>query len=79
MGGMDYRRITGLLRGEGWAVNHKRIERLWRREGLKVPKKQPKRAGCGSRMAHAFAAAPSIGTTSGRMTSWRTARMTAGP
>ena len=37
------RRITGLLRGEGWTVNHKRIERLWRREGLKVPQKQPKR------------------------------------
>jgi putative transposase len=35
--------ITGLLRNEGWRVNHKRIERLWRREGLKVPQKQPKR------------------------------------
>ena len=35
--------MTGLLRGEGWTVNHKRIERLWRREGLKVPQKQPKR------------------------------------
>lgn len=35
--------ITGMLRREGWRVNHKRIERLWRREGLKVPKKQPKR------------------------------------
>ena len=34
--------------------------------------------GCGSRMAHAFAAAPSIATTSGRMTSWRTGRMTVG-
>ena len=29
--------------GEGWRVNHKRVERLWRREGLKVPQKQPKR------------------------------------
>jgi putative transposase len=27
----------------GWSVNHKRVERIWRREGLKVPKKQPKR------------------------------------
>ena len=35
--------ITGLLRNEGWKVNHKRVERIWRREGLKVPKKQPKR------------------------------------
>jgi len=33
-------RITALLRREGWRVNHKRIERLWRREGLKVPQKQ---------------------------------------
>ena len=37
MDGRDgYRRITGLLRREGWLVNHKRVERLWRREGLKV-------------------------------------------
>ena len=36
--------ITGLLRLDGWKVNHKRVERLWRREGLKVPKKQPKRS-----------------------------------
>jgi transposase InsO family protein len=36
-------RITALLRNEGWHVNHKRVERIWRREGLKVPKKQPKR------------------------------------
>ncbi|HJO06752.1 MAG TPA: IS3 family transposase [Chloroflexota bacterium] len=42
-GRYGYRRITGLLRGEGWRVNHKRIERLWRREGLKVPQDQPKR------------------------------------
>ena len=42
-GRYGYRRITGLLRWCGWKVNHKRIERLWRREGLKVPKKQPKR------------------------------------
>ena len=42
-GRYGYRRITGLLRGEGWAVNHKRVERLWRREGLNVPQKQPKR------------------------------------
>ena len=42
-GRYGYRRITGLLRGEGWRVNHKRVERLWRRKGLKVPQKQPKR------------------------------------
>ncbi len=38
-----YRRVTALLRSEGFAVNHKRVERLWRQEGLKVPQKQPKR------------------------------------
>jgi transposase InsO family protein len=42
-GRYGYRRITALLWQEGWKVNHKRVERLWRREGLKVPKKQPKR------------------------------------
>jgi transposase InsO family protein len=42
-GRYGYRRITALLRQEGWLVNHKRVERIWRREGLKVPQKQPKR------------------------------------
>ena len=32
-----------MLRNEGWHVNHKRVERIWRREGLRVPSKQPKR------------------------------------
>ena len=37
--------ITALLQNEKhWKVNHKRVERIWRREGLKVPKKQPKRS-----------------------------------
>ena len=36
-------RITGLLRNEGWLVNHKRVERIWRCARLKVPKKQPRR------------------------------------
>jgi transposase InsO family protein len=36
-------RITALLRQEGWRVNHKRTERIWREAGLKVPQKQPKR------------------------------------
>lgn len=43
-GRYGYRRITALLNQSGWQVNHKRIERLWRREGLKVPSKQPKRS-----------------------------------
>lgn len=43
-GRYGYRRITALLRREGWNVNHKRVERIWRREGLKVPARQPRRA-----------------------------------
>ena len=43
-GRYGYRRVTALLNNQkGWRVNHKRVERIWRREGLKVPKKQPKR------------------------------------
>ena len=42
-GRYGYRRIAALLRDAGWKVNDKRIERLWRREGLKVPAKQPKK------------------------------------
>jgi transposase InsO family protein len=42
-GRYGYRRVTALLRNEGWLVNHKRVERIWRKEGLKVPLKQPKR------------------------------------
>jgi putative transposase len=42
-GRYGYRRITALLRRAGWVVNLKRVERIWRREGLKVPHKQPKR------------------------------------
>ena len=42
-GRYGYRRITALLRHEGWRVNHKRVERIWRQLGLKVPQKQPKR------------------------------------
>ena len=42
-GRYGYRQITALLKGEGFRVNHKRVERIWREEGLKVPQKQPKR------------------------------------
>jgi putative transposase len=42
-GRYGYRRITALLRNEGWIANHKRVQRIWREEGLKVPQKQPKR------------------------------------
>jgi putative transposase len=42
-GRYGYRRITAMLHGKGWLVNVKRVERIWRREGLKVPQKQPKK------------------------------------
>jgi putative transposase len=38
-GRYGYRRITALLQAEGWWVNHKKVERIWRLEGLKVPPK----------------------------------------
>jgi putative transposase len=42
-GRYGYRKTTGLLRNSGWCINHRRVERIWRQEGLKVPQKQPKR------------------------------------
>jgi transposase InsO family protein len=43
-GRYGYRKIAELLRTwAGWVVNDKRVERIWRQEGLKVPAKQPKR------------------------------------
>lgn len=43
-----YRRIWALLRREGWWVNRKRVHRLWRQQGLKVPRKQRKKRRLGS-------------------------------
>lgn len=43
-GRYGYRRTAAILRDEGWDVNVKRVYRIWREEGLKVPQKQPKRA-----------------------------------
>jgi putative transposase len=37
----ERRRIAALLRDASWQVSDKRVERLWRRDGLKVPMKQP--------------------------------------
>jgi len=43
-GRYGYRKIARMLRDQaGWVINDKRVERIWRREGLKVPAKQPKR------------------------------------
>jgi putative transposase len=42
-----YRRVWALLRREGWEVNKKRVQRLWREAGLKVPTKERKRKRLG--------------------------------
>lgn len=42
-GRYGYRKIAALLRMEGWAVNHKKVERIWREEGLQLPKRHKKR------------------------------------
>lgn len=42
-GRYGYRRIAAMLQAAGWAVNVKRVARIWRREGLKVPRRQPKK------------------------------------
>ena len=51
-GRYGYRRITALLKQQGWQVDHKRVERIWRKEGLKVPHKQPKEKDYGLTMVH---------------------------
>src|SRR4029453_3130415 len=43
-GRYGYRKVAELLRRVGWTINDKRGERIWQREGLKVPHKQPKRS-----------------------------------
>ncbi len=78
-GRYGYRRIAALLRDAGWQVNDKRVERLWRREGLKVPGKQPKRGRLwlndGSCIRLRAERADHVWST----TSCITGRMTAGP
>lgn len=49
-GRYGYRRVTALLRNQGWIVNHKRVERIWREEGLKSLKSSQNVADCGSMM-----------------------------
>ena len=76
-GRYGYRKISALLRNAGWLVNDKRVERIWRREGLKVPAASPSGDDCGSRTARACGCGPSTGITSGATTLWRTAPTTA--
>ena len=74
-GRYGYRRITAMLRAEGWRVNHKRVERLWRREGLKAPGKQPRRGRLWLNDGSCIRGRAGT-TTCGRTISPRPARMT---
>ena len=73
-----YRRIKALLVREGWSVNLKRVHRLWRREGLKVPQIQRKRRRLGQSENGCARRGPSGPTTSGATTSSTTRRPTVG-
>ena len=52
-GRYGYRHITEMLKREGFRVNHKRVERIWREEGLRYPRGSPKENGFGSMTAPA--------------------------
>jgi putative transposase len=65
--------VTGLLNNAGWHVNHKRVERIWRREGLKVPQKQKKKGRLWLNDGSCVRLRPERPTTSGPMTSSRIA------
>ena len=64
-GRYGYRRITALLQSAGWAVGKDRVQRIWRREGLKVPQKQRARGGCGWEMDRVCGCGRSARTTCG--------------
>ena len=78
-GRYGYRRVTAILHGEGWKVNPKRVERLWRQEGLKVPSRQPKRGDCGLMTVPVFGYERLARTTSGAMISYMNGPMMGEP
>ena len=47
-GRYGYRRITAMLHRAGWVVNRKRVERIWRREGLRFRTSSPSAGGSGA-------------------------------
>jgi len=53
-GRYDYRRITALLQESGWRVGKDRVQRIWRREGLKSRENRSQEAGYGSMTVRAF-------------------------
>ena len=63
------RRITALLKRAGWPVGKDRVERIWRREGLKVRKSRSHEDVCGSTMARVCGSDRHIATMCGATTS----------
>ncbi len=78
-GRYGYRRVTAILHGEGWKVNPKRVERLWRQEGLKVPSRQPKRRRLWLMTVPVFGYERLARTTSGAMISYMNGPMMGEP
>ena len=78
-GRYGYRRITARLRGEGWRVHHKRVARLWRREGLNVPQKQPTRGRLWLTDGSCIRRRPESRHPCGRTTVWQSGHTMAGP
>jgi helix-turn-helix protein len=77
-GRYGYSKMAGLLEQAGRLVNEKRVERIWRREKLKVRKSSPNEVGSGWQTGHASGCGLSTAITCGPTTSSRTAPMTEG-
>ena len=71
------RRVCALLRGEGWRVNMKRVHRLWKAEGFKVPRRQVRKRRLGGPGNGCMRSAPRDRARFGRGISCTTARRTA--
>jgi transposase InsO family protein len=74
-----YRRAHAQLRGQGWRVNRKAVQRRWREEGLRVPTKRRKRQRLGTSTCPADRLAAEHRTMCGRWTTSSTRPPTQGP
>jgi transposase InsO family protein len=71
-GRYGYRKVAALLRIEGWRVNHKKVERLWREEGLQLPQRHKKRKRLYHKDSSIIRLPPGIPIISGASTSFMT-------
>jgi hypothetical protein len=69
-GRSGYRRVTALLNQAGWPVGKDRVQRIWRREGLKVPQQQRPQDVCGSPTVLACGSGQNGHGMSGATISW---------